>query len=966
MGFEDRQINLLPFEPSSRRTDSAHRTPSPGVIHLSLVSEPTSADTSPKRALHRRVARRLLGRRMTALLKARANLERVKQAAEVTRRKNWENARDFGTAYRRLAAAVQGLQPKELGKVSTVAPTYEDSVELRNRARVLYENAELLTCLQRGQSLEEAVAGFVRARVAARDHLDGRSLSQALLKNPNTRNAGHLGSALVATHMHFPKLAWHHFAQVTEEDWQRLAPAEYFKAAFKVDRQAAVTGLKGLITDPPSHLAPGTWIQLVHLAFGAKEEKLASELFQVVETLALNAPDDWAETAAERDWLRPWFEKVLRPQPAATVPNGHIALAVLDYKQPDRQQTSSNLGDYVQTLASLTHLVRHKNVRFHGDDKPLVDFVTGLQGRVQPEIEVDGATRDVTLVDAHRDASNYDSIPENTWTIAFGWYMQSIFGRHDFPLHPNLQPIIVSFHINRQELLTADAIAYLKEHGPVGCRDWTTVDLLLSAGVPAFFSGCLTSTVDAIFPDLKPADRPSADAPVIYVDTKAPAGAEKGTQVGDDIRQEQLVPNLHAAVALLERYRREYSQVVTSRLHCYLPSTSIGVDVDFRPDSLADIRFNGLLTLTEDDLARMRDGIRSKLLAVLTAILDGKPAEEVYAIWREVCAQDVAAAMERRNTVPRIAPPSFDVAAACATVRSEQTVVERTAPAPAGDDVHVALALDGNLKDEMRVVVESMIDNCSRPLHLWILCREHSQRDFDEFAALFPEVTTTWLPCDHVDYGPVLGMLRHITVSTMDRLLLPDLLPELDRILYHDIDALPLGDVAELYDWDLQGHPLAGRSAVAEHVISGFSNMYRSAKRLRETPAASHDLVRRMHARHDYDYTAFNAGILVFDLARMRADEFSRDFIPYVELYGMNDQEVLNCYAGPNRAVLPPQWNSLPTQELVVDPKIIHWAGPLKPWKPQYVLLREEWQHYVGTLAERAAKAGVPAQQPAD
>lgn len=904
---------------------------------------------------------------MTGLLTANANLKRAKQAAEETRRRNWENARDFGLAYRRLAAGVQGMEPKELGKASTVAPTYADSIELRNRARVMYDRAELANGLLQGQSLEEAVVGFVRGRMAARDHLDGRSLSQALLKNPNTRTAGHLGSALVATHMHFPKLAWHHFGQVAAEDWQRFAPAEYFKTAFKVDRQAAVTGLKELITEQPSQLTPGTWIQLVQLALGAKEEELASELFQVSETLAAKAPDAWAETAAERDWLRPWFEKMLRPEPAATVPEGHIALAVLDYKQPDRLQTSSNLGDYVQTLASLTHLVRHKNVRLHGDDKPLVDFVTGLQGRVRPEFELDSVARDVTLVDAHRDASNYDSIPENTWTIAFGWYMQSIFGRHDFPLHPNLQPIIISFHINRQELLTAEAIEYLKEHGPVGCRDWTTVDLLLSAGVPAFFSGCITSTTDAIFPDLAPADRPAAEAPVIYVDTKsAPAGAKKGTQVGDDIRQEQLVPNLHAAVAMLERYRREYSQVVTSRLHCYLPSTSIGVNVDFQPDSLADIRFNGLLGLTADDLTRMRTEIRSKLQAVLTAILEGKPAEEVYAIWREVCAQDVAAAMARRNSVPRIAPPSFDVAAACATVRSEQTVVERTASAPAGDDVHVALALDGNLKDEMRVVVESMIDNCSRPLHLWILCRDHSQQDFDEFATLFPEVKTTWLPCDHVDYGPVLGMLRHITVSTMDRLLLPDLLPELGRILYHDIDALPLGDVAELYDWDLQGHPLAGRSAVAEHVTSGFSNMYRSAKRLRETPETSHDLVRRMHARHDYDYTAFNAGILVFDLARMRDDEFARDFIPFVEQYGMNDQEVLNCYAGPNRAVLPPQWNSLPTQELVTDPKIIHWAGPLKPWKPSYVLLREEWQHYVETLSQRAAKVGVPAQQTTD
>lgn len=920
-----------------------------------MNSDSNTSESNPMRAL---------GKRVVNKLRSSNELQRLKAAEAARRRRNWENAREFGAAYRRIAAALQGKEPKDLGPISTVAPTYDESNQVRNSAKIMYDRARLAEQLQQGVPLEDAVAELVRARIEARDHIAGRSLSQALLTNPTTRAAGHVGSALIATQMQFPKLAWHHFGEIPAEMWQRLAPVEYVKTAFAVDRPAALAALKGLVAEPPASFTPQTWIQLVQITFGAKEEQQAEEIFAVAERLAAEDPEAWADTEVDRDWLRPWFDKALRPAPAPEVPEGHLALAVLDYKQPDRLQTSSNLGDYVQTLASLTHVVRHKNLRFHGADGPLVDFVQGLQDRARPELALDTPARDVTLVDAHRDASNYDSIPPNTWTIAFGWYMQSIFGRHDFPLHPNILPIFVSFHINRQELLTPEAIAYLKEHGPIGCRDWTTVDLLLSAGVPAFFSGCITTTVNGVFGDQDPADKPAPDAPVIYVDTSAPAGALTGTQVGDEIRHTELVPNLHGAVELLENYRRSYSSVVTSRLHCYLPGTAIGVDVDFRPKSLADIRFNGLMQLTDEGFAAMQQGIRTKLAAALTAILEGKSTEEVYAAWREACAEDVAAAERRRDSVPRIAPPSFDVAAACATVRSEQTVVERTAPAPEGADVHVALALDGNLKDEMKVVVESMIDNCSRPLHLWILCRDHSQADYDEFAALFPEVTTTWLPCDHVDYGPVLGMLRHITVSTMDRLLLPDLLPELDRIIYHDIDALPLGDVAELYDWDLEGQPLAGRSAVAEHVLSGFSNMYRSAKRLRENPETSHDLVRRMHARHAYDYVAFNAGILVFDLAMMRAEEFSRDFIPFVEQYGMNDQEVLNCYAGPRRAVLPPQWNALPTQELVVDPKIIHWAGPLKPWKADYVLFREHWQHYVQKLVARAAKveAKAPAQ----
>lgn len=871
------------------------------------------------------------------------------QAANVAHERN---ATSFGYAYRRLRAGLDGKRPKELGPVQTVAPTQEQSWQDHADARGLYWRAALAEQLMAGEPLEDATTSFVRGLIASGDHLAGRSISQALLTHPNTKVAGHIGSALVAAQMSLPNLAWSHFAELPADLWRRLAPLEFLRTAFRVDRSVAVVALRELVSDAPAYIKPATWVELVKAAFGAKEEQLAEEVFELADALAQKAPEEWSDTAVERDWLRPWFDQVLRPSAPPSIPEGHISFAILDYKQPDRSQASTNLGDYMQTLASLGHLVRHQKISFRGDPD-VAGLLTKLQARVSPELRLGTATRGVTVVKAHRDASTYDAIPPITWAIAFGWYMQKIFDRYDFPLHPNLRPIFISFHCNRPEMLSSEAIEYLKTYGPVGCRDWTTVDLLLSAGVPAFFSGCITTTTNTVFPDLN--ETSQRKLPVAYVDAKAPRGAPTITQACEEVRNTDLVPNLLDAIQLLETYRRDYSGVVTTRLHCYLPSRSVGVPVQFRPTNLADIRFNGILDLSDAEYARMQRGLLAKLEAVLTAILTGTPEDKVYLLWRELCAADVAQAEARRVSSPQIAPPSFDLTAACSVARIHQVMIPRSAPAPDGDEVHVALGLDGNLKDELKIVIQAMIDNCSRPLHLWIMCRDHRQKDFEGFAALFPEVTATWLPCDDIDYGPVLGMLRHITVSTMDRLLLPELLPELDRIVYHDIDALPLGDIAELYDWDLQGQPIAARSAVAAHVVSGFSNIMRSAKRLREDPTASHNLIRSMHARHAYDFRSFNAGILVLDLKRMREDEFCLNFLPFVERYGMNDQEILNCYAGPNRAVLPPAWNSLPTQEVVIEPKIIHWAGPLKPWKREYVLLRERWQEYERRLRRRTA-----------
>ena len=864
------------------------------------------------------------------------------------RDKNWWNAKRYALAYRRLRAAIEDRDPLELGLASRIAPTLEEQRAHVSAARALRQRTQFVSLLLAGEPLEDVVVTFVRDRIAARDHVLGRSLSQSLQAHPTTHAVGSLGSAIVATAMGLPDLAWASFRDVPAALWRRLAPGDFIRTAFQVDRIAAVDEVGRLIRDMPTELRPDGWLTVVRIAFGAREERLAAEVFEVAEALARKSPDAWAHTQADRDWLRPWFDKVLRPALPVEVPAAHVSLAVLDYKQPDSGQTSANIGDYVQTLASLGHAVRHRDVRFHGP-RDLVDLMAELRARVRPESRLDGAARDVMLVPVHRDATGYDPVPEDTWAIAFGWYMQSIFGRYDFPLHPNLRPIFISFHCNRAELLTPEAIAYLRTYGPVGCRDWTTVDLLTSAGVPAFFSGCITTTARTLFPELDPGERPDPKAPIAYVDTPAADGTTELTQAAPEVRHTDLATNLRDAIARLEAYRRRYSAVVTSRLHCYLPARSIGAAARFVPKNPADIRFNGLLELTDDDFDRMRRGIDDKLAAVFEAILAGRGAAEVYAAWRTVCARDVSAAQARLAGVPPMPLPSFDVAEACAAIRSRAV-----GPGPADNEVHVALALDGNLKDELTVVVEAMASNCSRPLHLWILCRDHGPEDFARIARLFPEVGTTWLPCDAVDYGPILGMLNHITVSTMDRLLLPELLPELDRIVYHDLDALPLGDVAQLYGWDLHGNPLAARSAIATHVLSGFSNVGRSAKRFREDPTVAYELLQRMYARHEYDYRSFNAGILVLDLSRMRADGFCREFIPFVERYGMNDQEVLNCYAGPHRAVLPPRWNAIPTQEPVTDPLVIHWAGPLKPWKRDYVVLREVWAEYADRVRRRA------------
>ena len=120
---------------------------------------------------------------------------------------------------------------------------------------------------------------------------------------------------------------------------------------------------------------------------------------------------------------------------------------------------SKNIGDYVQTKAVID-LVGSKNIKI-------------------------------------LDRESLDKYNDNIiQTIINGWFMES---PENWPPSEKIKPLFISFHINpsiETELLKDESIKYFKSHEPVGCRDIYTRDILLEKGVNAYYSSCITTTVD--------------------------------------------------------------------------------------------------------------------------------------------------------------------------------------------------------------------------------------------------------------------------------------------------------------------------------------------------------------------------------------------------------------------------------------------------------------------------------------
>jgi SAM-dependent methyltransferase len=378
---------------------------------------------------------------------------------------------------------------------------------------------------------------------------------------------------------------------------------------------------------------------------GPVVEAWLATLSRLVSVKSKLASDLTQRLAARTDLTPAQRERLLGVESSAqeqtVVPVSEITFGVMNYRTPDPKASSRNIGDWVQTISMMSHLVRRPDVQLTGDAR-LVEVFEEIRSRIPVSNRIDGPTAKVRLVEFNRDATLDDALPEHTWAFVFGWFMKSLFGNPpQFPLNANISPLFLSLHISRADFLTPAAVEYLRAHGPVGCRDWHTVRLLLAQDVPAYFSGCVTTTIGSLFPPAV-AD---PTKPVAFVDVEPPqgqAGAVRVKNLQNDLRVRPLDEGLADAVQRIEEFRTRYSRIVTSRLHAYLPSWSCGVDVEWRPEREYDVRFEGLVGPSAEPRDPMRNRIGQIARVLLDAVLGGKTRDEIYAIYRDEVAADLA------------------------------------------------------------------------------------------------------------------------------------------------------------------------------------------------------------------------------------------------------------------------------------------------------------------------------------
>ncbi|PRX09383.1 UNVERIFIED_ORG: lipopolysaccharide biosynthesis glycosyltransferase [Martelella mediterranea] len=278
-------------------------------------------------------------------------------------------------------------------------------------------------------------------------------------------------------------------------------------------------------------------------------------------------------------------------------------------------------------------------------------------------------------------------------------------------------------------------------------------------------------------------------------------------------------------------------------------------------------------------------------------------------------------------------PVSPDQVLSKARTRRDQGAGPVQDDASARSDINIVLAVDDNYVPHAAVTMLSALKTSAVPSQLrFFVLNGHSisQTNRAKLEALvtgaggrlsFTDIDDRdlrWLPLNR-DY---------ISIATYYRLVMHDYLPaDVEKAIYLDADTVVVEPLERLWAIDLEGHPVAGAPDDAG---------LHQARRL------------RLDAAHRY----FNAGIMVFDIARFREMELTDEILAIFRAQGpfiiSQDQDILNILFCNDTKLLPLCWNagtriyrSNPLEpayseaealEAARAPAIVHFTDAKKPW----------------------------------
>ena len=299
--------------------------------------------------------------------------------------------------------------------------------------------------------------------------------------------------------------------------------------------------------------------------------------------------------------------------------NIKINLGILIYNNEYNKYATSNIGDYIQSLSAI-NIYRKIVQKFNNIEYDFEKFLGLVIKNEVPNFNIIFIKRDNMY-----DITQYQKFT-NIITIMNGWWMHPYNDKKNisFKIPHNIIPVFTSFHIANEKLLTPIYLNEFKKYQPIGCRDLKTTNKLIKNGIDAYFSGCLTTTIDFY--------KWKNESNIIFnVDTLVKNKGIYFKHVNPKWKNVDFRIGLHDALYILKIYSK-CKYVNTSRLHCYLPCLAMKIPVNFiSPDGDtkkktwgSKDRFDGLRELQNDitKFNEIRNNLENTVLCKINKLIN--------------------------------------------------------------------------------------------------------------------------------------------------------------------------------------------------------------------------------------------------------------------------------------------------------------------------------------------------------
>ena len=243
----------------------------------------------------------------------------------------------------------------------------------------------------------------------------------------------------------------------------------------------------------------------------------------------------------------------------------NYGLYVYDYRY-EGKISLFNIGDYIQSLAALQYLP--KNCKPYLVDRDSIQFYNGTKIKL----------------------------------IMNGWH--NLNGGNKY-VSNQIKPFYISYHLSKCKEIPVEFIKNMINFSQIGCRDIQTRNTLIKYGIKAYFSSCLTTTLDIdygideskrtkeiIFIDYKFGDYPEADN---YLFSLEAYNFNKITYISHmlDINLTH-IERFKFARKLLNKYAKA-QLIITTRIHGALPCLALKTPVILINKKFDYDRYMGLI-----------------------------------------------------------------------------------------------------------------------------------------------------------------------------------------------------------------------------------------------------------------------------------------------------------------------------------------------------------------------------------